>query len=253
MSLREKQAEARRRQMLSAAENLIRTTGSTEFSMRALAAASEVSETTPYNFFGTKEGLLFELLTEHMADFMGEANTLHSPDPIEQVLVAGDKAVRIFLRDPVLMRPLYHVVFGVTDPMHHPQFLARAFQFYNTTLDALDSKGLIGDKQDRIILASSLMAHFMGVLDLWIHEDIDDHWFVSQVVYGFAHMLWPFASGKSLATLKDHMQRAKQTLSNARMYPSFVPGGKKTAAQNRPQGTPRNQSPSPTPKRSKKT
>lgn len=213
--------------MLAAAETLIRNTRSTDFSMRALAAAAEVSETTPYNFFGTKEGLLFELLTEHMADFMGEANTVHSSDPVEQVLIAGEKAVRIFLRDPVLMRPLYHVVFGVTDPMHHPQFLARAYRFYDTTLDSLDREGLIGDAQDRITLASSLMAQFMGVLDLWIYEDIDDHWFVSQVNYGFAHMLWPFASGRSLAILQDHMQRAKQGLANAKMYPSFVPRAEK--------------------------
>ncbi len=239
--------------MLAAAETLIRNTRSTDFSMRALAAAAEVSETTPYNFFGTKEGLLFELLTAHMADFMGEANTVHSSDPVEQVLIAGEKAVRIFLRDPILMRPLYHVVFGVTDPMHHPQFLARAYRFYDTTLDALDREGLIGDAQDRIILASSLMAQFMGILDLWIHEDIDDHWFVSQVVYGFAHMLWPFASGRSLTILKDQMQRAKKGLSDARMLPSFVPSGKKAVAQTRskgPKGKPRT---SPTSRRSNKT
>lgn len=239
--------------MLAAAETMIRNTGSTDFSMRALAAAAQVSETTPYNFFGTKEGLLFELLTEHMADFMGEANTVHSPDPVEQVLIAGEKAVRIFLRDPILMRPLYHVVFGVTDPMHHPQFLARAYRFYDTTLDALDREGLIGDAQDRIILASSLMAQFMGVLDLWIHEDIDDRWFVSQVVYGFAHMLWPFASGRSLTILKDQMQRAKKGLSEARMFPSFVPSGKKAAAQTRSKGTKGIQRTSPTSRRSNKT
>lgn len=223
MSLRKKQFEARRLQMLSSADALIRSSGGTDFSMRTLAASAEVSPTTPYNFFGTKEGLLFELLTVHMAEFMGAATTSHSSDPIEQVLIAGEKAVQLFLRDPVLMRPLYHVVFGVTDPTHHPQFLAQAFRFYDTTLDQLSAKGLIGDAQDRITLASSLMAHFMGVLDLWIHEDIDDDWFQSQVAYGFAHMLWPLARGRSLAILKRRMEEAKYTLSNARINPSFVP------------------------------
>lgn len=222
MSLRKKRSETLRAQMLASAEALIRSTEGTDFSMKSLASAAEVSPTTPYNFFGTKEGLLFELLTIHMADFMDAAATRHSSDAVEQVLISGQKAVQLFLGDPVLMRPLYHVVFGVTDPLHHPKFLASAFRFYYQTLDQMNERKLFESNRHRIILASSLMAHFMGVLDLWIHEDVDDTWFSSQISYGFAHMLWPLAKGKSLKILKKNLSDSQENLYQTSFVPLYI-------------------------------
>jgi len=225
MSLRERQTAKRRNIMLDAAEKLIRQNGGTDFSMRALASSAEVSPTTPYNFFGTKENLLFELLTRHLDFFLQEALIFSTEDPLERVLQAGENVVSIFLRDPIVLRPLYLVVLGVTDPLHHPKFLKDAFVFYKKTLDTAIEKKLLIDEQERTILASSLMAHFMGVLDLWIHEDIADDWFRAQVVYGFIHMLWPIAKGKSLKILQKKYTEVQKTLSDRSLYPPFFGHG----------------------------
>lgn len=225
MSLRERQTAKRRNRMLDAAERLIRQSGGTDFSMRALASSAEVSPTTPYNFFGTKESLLFELLARHLNLFLHEALEFSTEDPLEQVLQAGENAVAIFLRDPVVLRPLYLVVLGVADPMHHPKFLQDAFVFYKKTLDEAIKKKLLLDEQERTVLASSLMAHFMGILDLWVHEDIADEWFRAQVIYGFIHMLWPIAKGKSLKILQTKLAEAQQILSDKSLYPGFFGDG----------------------------
>ena len=222
MSLRQKQSAARRNQMLDAAESLIRQSGGTDFSMRALAHAAQVSPATPYNFFGSKEGLLFALLSRNLTSFMEQALRSEARDPVEQVLDAADRAVTILLDDPVFLRPLYQVMLGLTDPLHHPKFLKEAFVFYHASLDAVMARKLIPTEAERAALACALMAHFMGVLDLWVHEDIDDDWFRAQIAYGFIRLLWPIAKGRSLTNLKKRHDRVRKLLSRPQLLPPLI-------------------------------
>jgi AcrR family transcriptional regulator len=221
MSLREKQAASRRRQMLDAAERLIRQSGNTDFSMRALSNAAEVSPTTPYNFFGSKEGLLFELLTRHLERFLNETQTYTTEDPTGQVIEGAVSVVEMFLQDPVLLRPLHQVMLGIGDPLHHPQYLRSAFMFYSRALEGVQAHGLI-DEDERAILASALMSNFLGVLYLWIHEDIGDVWFRAQIVYGFSHLLLPHARGDSLTLLQQKCTEAKQVLADPALRPRLL-------------------------------
>src|SRR5690606_404693 len=69
MKLREKQMLERQNRILDTAERLIRETGSTDFSVRRLAAESEVSPATPFNLFGSKEGILYSLLLKNLDGF----------------------------------------------------------------------------------------------------------------------------------------------------------------------------------------
>lgn len=221
MSLREKQSAARERQMLDAAEFLIRQSGGTDFTMRALASIAEVSPATPYNFFGSKEGLLFDLLKRNLKVFLKNALTFKSDDPIEQAIEAAENAIRILVRDPVFLRPLYMVMLGLNDPVHHPKFIKEAFTFYRLTLEGAVEHKLI-DEEERSVLACSLMTHFMGALDLWVHEDIEDDWFHGHVIYGFVQLLRPIAHGKQLKALEKRHAEVKLQIRNCRSFPKFI-------------------------------
>jgi len=61
MGLREKQTGERRERILDAARKLMRRTGGTGFTMRALAKEAGVSLATPYNLFRSKSGVLYAL------------------------------------------------------------------------------------------------------------------------------------------------------------------------------------------------
>ena len=222
MSLREKQSAARRRQMLDAAESLIRTTGGTDFSMLTLADAAEVSAATPYNFFGTKEGLLFELLNINLQTFFDEGLSFKAADPLGQVIETGENVVTIILRDPVLLRPLYKVLLGLSDPVHHPKFLRSAFLFYWRALASAREAGIIPTDEDRNMTASALMSHTMGVLDLWVHEDIADDWFRAKVIHSFVLQLWPSASGAGLDFLAAKLAAVRAVLTDPELQPAFV-------------------------------
>ena len=58
MSRREEAKAERRHRIVTAARDLIRETGDTGLSMRAIAARANVSLSTPYNLFGSKGAIL---------------------------------------------------------------------------------------------------------------------------------------------------------------------------------------------------
>lgn len=220
MSLRERQTAARRRQMLDAAETLIRQSSGTDFSMRALASEAEVSPATPYNFFGSKEGLLFALLQRTLDVFMEEGLKFSSGDAFEQAIEAAENAVDLLLSDVVVMRPLYQVMLGLTDPLHHPQFIKGAFVFYQRALQGARDQGFIDSDTERDTLAFSLMAHFIGVLNLWVQEDIDDDYFRAQAILGFIQLLWPLTEAPH-PTLARRLKEVRQVLADASLRPAF--------------------------------
>ena len=80
---------------------------------------------------------------------------------------------------------------------------------------------LFKSNQEKDALACSLMAHFMGVLDLWVHEDIDAEWFRAQLLYGFIRQLWPLAKGKSLKMLQERYAEVSNILSKRQHRPFF--------------------------------
>lgn len=208
--------------MLDAAEQLVRQSGGTDFSMRILASTAEVSPATPYNVFGSKEGLLFELLNRHLAIIIERGLELSSRDPLEQIIEAAESAVDVILEDPAYLRPLYHVLLGLVDPMHHPKFLKDAFVFYRTAVNGALEHELIANEQDAHSLACSLMAQFLGLLDLWVHEDIDGEWFRAQLVYGFIHQVWPLARGPRVKRLQKRLATVRKTLAKKQLQPAFV-------------------------------
>lgn len=222
LTLRQKQTNARRHKMLDAAETLIRQTGGTDFSMRVLADAAEVSPATPYNVFGSKEGLLFALLQRNLEVFLERESHISTQDPFEQALEAAESAVGLLVGDPRLMRPLYQVMLGLSDPIHHPEFIQGAFVFYRRALAGMRAEGIIPTEDDVEIMALSLMAHMIGLLTLWVQEDIADGYFQAQVVLGFVQLLWPLAQGPHLDVLRRKHRQISAALIDPRLRPALI-------------------------------
>jgi AcrR family transcriptional regulator len=180
MKLREKHKTERRTRILDAAEKLIRMTGGTDFSVRALAIASDVSAATPFNLFGSKEGLLYALLSRSLDQIVTDGLSFKSPDPAFHVIEAAENAVKAFLDDPGFLRPLYQVLLSVSHPVHRPLFMQRTFAYWiSATLTMEKCKPALSN-----IVAQALMAHFIGLLELWVHRDIDDDAFRSHAICG---------------------------------------------------------------------
>jgi len=214
MSLRTRQVDARRNRILDAAALLIRHTGGTDFSMRSLAEAAETSPATPYNLFTSKEGLLYALLSRSLDEITLQGLAFSSTDPLDRALEAAVKAADVFLLDPDFMRPLYRFLLGVVDLVHRPKFIERSLAYWRTALAAAEAEHLLSKDFDRDSLVYALMAHFMGVLDFWIHDDLDADAFRARMVYGTVLLLLPLADETRQPRLLRRLREAKRVLTN---------------------------------------
>lgn len=209
MGLREKQMAERRARIVAAAEKLMRETGSTDFTMRALAAEAEVSPATPFNLFGSKESILYELLLKSLEAFFHHGLALKSKEPIERVMEAADIAVDLFVVDPEFLRPLYRFLLGVNDPSARPVFLRRSLKFWQLTFESAYQKGGAAENPEITAIAQGLLAQILGLLDVWVHQDITDDEFRILMRRGVLMQVWPLAKVKDLPKLR---KRFNETL-----------------------------------------
>jgi AcrR family transcriptional regulator len=212
VNLREKQTAERRRRILDSAARLIRKTGGTDFPMLALAAKAEVSPATPYNLFGSKAGVLYALLNRSLDHITREALTFASVDPFEQVLEAAGIAADLFARDPGFFRPLFQFLLGVRDVVHRPRFMDRSLEYWRHALLAAVEGGLLPPEADREELARELLIHFAGVLELWIHKELDEEAFRAQILYGTTLLLLGLARGDAHRRLRKTLKTIKRKL-----------------------------------------
>ena len=210
MSLREKQKNERRQRILDAAEKLIRASANSDFAMRQLAVEAEVSPATPFNLFGSKEGLLYALLARSLDRIMSVGLRFRGDDAARHVLQAGENAVMMFLNDPDLLRPLYQVLLSVSHPEHRPEFMARTFAYWHAAARTVPTAGP-ADALVTDAVAGALMAHFIGLLELWVHRDLDDAAFLARTEAGIILIvlsLLPDRQRKDLQALLARIARA---------------------------------------------
>jgi len=217
MGLREKQTAERKRRILDVADSLIRQTGGTEFSMRMLAEKAEVSPATPYNLFGSKEGILSASLARTLTRTMFEGLAPQSEEPLDFVITASGTAVDLLVDNRKLLRPLYLYLLGVVDPTHRPAHIRRSVRYWRTVADtALSAANPSNsvDDIDRESVGYTLFAHFLGLLELWVHEDIDDDVFRGRAIYGGLQLILPFAEPEAAGHIQDRIAAAKSTLTD---------------------------------------
>jgi len=211
MGLREKQKGQRRDQILEAARRLIRATGGTDFPMRKLAEEAQVSLVTPYNLFGSKTGVLYALLNESL-ETLDRAVTRPSTSPVNALLAVSSVGANTYVSDAAYYRPLVRAVFGVRDREHRPRALERSLRLWSRPVETAVRGGLLARSVDTALLARQLMIAFIGVLELWIHEDLDDQGFLAQSMYGSALLVLAHASPAGRPRLAERVRAIERRL-----------------------------------------
>jgi AcrR family transcriptional regulator len=227
MGLREKQASERQERILEAARKLIRATGGTAFSMRALAGEAEVSLATPYNIFGSKSGVLYALLNASLDKVDRAAVTYSSSSPVARVLEVAGIAADVYARDAAFYRPLMQFLLGVRDVEHRPRFLAQSLGRWTRTVHAAMRHGFLPRTIDAGMLARQLMINFIGVVDLWIHEELDDDAFRAQSLYGLTLLVLANAPPEARPRLSARVRTIERRLPAELAIPAAGNGARK--------------------------
>ncbi|MGH8516286.1 MAG: TetR/AcrR family transcriptional regulator [Panacagrimonas sp.] len=205
---------------MNAAAALIRETGTTDFTMAALADRAVLSVPTPYNLFGSKAGVLFALLNRSLDPvFEDEKRIGGERDPVGRILIAGNVAVDLFVNDPVFYRPLYQYLLGVGDPVQRPAFLERSLQFWRHAITGLVESGELPLAHRGEGFARMMMLNFVAALELWVHDELDDARFRVQVLYGIIMLSLGFATAAQRPGLLRKLRALERELPRAFKLP----------------------------------
>lgn len=181
----EQKKDLRRQKIINAAEALVRRTGSTDFSMNSLAEEAGFSTPTTYNLIGSKGTVLYILLNQYQ-DRMDVTSSREIADdnPFRAVIRAAQIATRLYIEDSAFIRALMRFLLGIPDPDHRPAFMVRGYRYWQHAFDGLEHAGAFDCAVKRDALSRDFLVFFTGVIDLWVHEELNDEQFSLQAECG---------------------------------------------------------------------
>ena len=210
---RERKKNDRRSRIIEAAEALIRETGAIEFTMNALAERAGFSTPTTYNLIGSKATVLYILLNRYQ-DRLDEAVDLRSSsdDPFEEVIRASDIAVSIYSEEAIFLRPLMRFLLGIPDVVHRPAFMARGYRYWLRALEGLTEKGYLEGDVGIDEFARDMLIYFSGLIDFWVHGELNEEQFRLQARVGVIMRLMAVADRPKKKKLGRYLRNLRLEL-----------------------------------------
>jgi AcrR family transcriptional regulator len=201
----------RRRRIILAAHDLIRETGNTGLSMRALAARAGVSLATPYNLFGSKRAILLAVLDD-IREFLERFNQLRSTDPLERLFGALDICVDFYVGDPVFYRTIWAALFDPSDEFRSQIFNSKRAAFWEGLVADLARAGVIPDDVNTGLLFKALDRIFGAAMLDWVTGELNHAQLGPAIRHGYALILKGAASPDWRGPLDGRIQEAQAAL-----------------------------------------
>lgn len=174
MALSPERREARRRNLIAAAEALIREAGDAGFQMRELAARAGVSPATPYNLIGGKGEILRLVVRDEFASFEARLEALPPMSPLARLAAAADEVVTHYEADRDFHRGLIHAAFSAAEPQVRQFMGVEGQALWQGLVAAALSSGELSGGLRAGPLTSFLLRTIAGVAEAWITEGWDE-------------------------------------------------------------------------------
>jgi AcrR family transcriptional regulator len=208
LSRREAGKAERRRQIIQAAQDLIRETGNAGLSMRALAARAGVSLATPYNLFGSKRAIVVAVLQD-VREFQERFSTLRVVDPVEKIFAALDMSIGFYVDDPAFYRTVWAAVLDVSDGVRGEILNPQRDAFWRGLVDEAVRAGAIMESVDPGLLLRHLEAILHSVMFDWVVGELGATSVGPTARHGYALMLLGAASPEWRGPLKARVLEAQ--------------------------------------------
>jgi AcrR family transcriptional regulator len=187
-SRREIGKDERRRRIIQAAREMIRETGSTGLSMRALAARAGLSLATPYNLFGSRGAIILAVL-EDVREYQARFARFRGADPIEQIFAAVDMAVEYYLADPPFYKTLWREVFAASGEVRTALYNPQRAAFWQHMVDEASTNRAIRAEVNPKLLLHHLDYQFRSVMLDWVAGDLPPEALGPTIRLGYALIL----------------------------------------------------------------
>lgn len=206
-SRREEGKAERRRRIVEAARALIRETGDTGLSMRAIAARAEVSLATPYNLFGSKRGVVMAVL-EDVREFQEQFAALKDQSAIERIFSAIRITLAYHEQDPDFYRALWASLLdsrGGDSELRAELITPQNSAFWRGLLEEARADGAIAEDIDMDLLQASLSGRFAAVMLNWVLGGSSARDLQPAVCHGYASILCAAATDDYRSNIRKRM------------------------------------------------
>ncbi|MEW8070664.1 MAG: TetR family transcriptional regulator [Candidatus Thiodiazotropha sp.] len=176
-----------RKRILRAASDVISEKGFKSASMREIARRAEVGDATIYNYFPTKEGLIYGYCEEkqrEVAEALKQIEEFHEYTLREQLQQLTETELALWLPDREFLAEVFSLTFSA--PVAGAVNLTETRRLFNRMveemIDAAIEVGEIPDQPYRELLAPLYWDYFTGILAFWLKDDSEGYANTTQLV-----------------------------------------------------------------------
>jgi AcrR family transcriptional regulator len=215
-SRREQAKRERRERIVKATHDLLREVGIEELSMRAVADRADVSLSTVYNLFESKQAVLARVFDQDLADFEQLVAAAPSADVLARIFDALDIAADLYQADPAFYRAIMWRRPGGGDLGLQATLRAPRIRFWRMMVAAAVREGWLRRGSDPGVVSALLIQISTGALGDWIAGEISIDTLRKELKLGFAVSLLAFAARPAVRRLRDLSTELHRQLSAAR-------------------------------------
>lgn len=166
---REEAKGDRRRRIVEAARALVRETGDTGLTMRAIAARAGVSLTTPYNLYGSKRAIVIAILDD-VREFHERFARSRTSDAIERIFRALSITLDYHREDPEFYRTLWGALLNPSgsDELQATLSTPQSAQFWRALLGQAAQEGALRSDIDLDMLLQDILFAFAAAMLAWV-------------------------------------------------------------------------------------
>lgn len=179
MKISQEQKEQNRQKLISVAVDLISEKGFKSTSMRSIAKTAEFGEATIYNYFPTKEAILYGYYEDHSINCIESLKRIedfHTYSLQEQLQALFDTSLDNYLGDREFVRETFAIVFssGSRDWARLKDIRERLLTAINDMLDAASEVGEIPDQVFQDLIGQLFMDAYVGAVHYWLSDRSDN-------------------------------------------------------------------------------
>ncbi len=176
-----------RKRILQAASDVIIEKGFKAASMREIARKAEVGDATIYNYFPSKEKLLYgycEQKQEETAQALKRISNFHEYSLREQLQQLAETQLELWLPDREFLSQVFELTFfsPTASIVNLAPTRKRFNEMVGDMIDAAIEAGEIPEQPYQEILAPLFWDYFTGVLAYWLKDDSEEFSKTTQIV-----------------------------------------------------------------------
>jgi AcrR family transcriptional regulator len=178
MKISQDQKEANRKALITAAVDIISEKGFKAATMRQIAKAAGMGEATIYNYFPTKEAILYAYYEDHMADCVEELGSIPDFNTFslqEQLQSLFDTSLNRYLADREFVAQTFQtVLLGSSRNWARMKVIRNTFlEAVNDMLSAAAEAGEIPDQVFQDLMGQFFMDAYIGIIHYWLSDTSD--------------------------------------------------------------------------------